>query len=146
MENPDLAWKQGWKPNNRPQSTVAKNFMTELDSLFRLDGDLDSLDKNILEKKQAVSTQTQELEALEARLRAAEDRLKQATTSSPSRRPDAPRRSPLQPAFPPADGSSAQMPPAGAPPSTPTASPHHTADYVLVERPRSPRPVGAEKA
>lgn len=56
MESPDTEWKQGWKPNsNRPQSTVARNFMTELDSLFKLDGDLDSLDKNVLEKYVAVS-------------------------------------------------------------------------------------------
>jgi multidrug resistance efflux pump len=130
MENPDHEWKQGWKPSNRPQSTVAKNFMSELDSLFKLDGDLDTLDKNVHQKKQAVTTQTQELEALEARLRAAEDRLKQAGGSSPPRRKDSPRRSPLEGAFPAqeparADGSSAQK---------------------TAERPSSSVPVEAEKA
>ena len=64
---------QGWKPNNRPQSyvpggfpptprleprpthqlpprTIALNFMTELDDLFRLDGGIDVLDKNVHQK------------------------------------------------------------------------------------------------
>ncbi|KAI8934750.1 hypothetical protein NX059_008438 [Plenodomus lindquistii] len=77
VENPD----HGWKPKNRPQSTVALQFMSELDSLFKLDGDLDTLDKTVHQKKQAVTTQTQELEALEARLRAAEERLQQAKVS-----------------------------------------------------------------
>ncbi|KAH6618597.1 hypothetical protein C7974DRAFT_426869 [Boeremia exigua] len=71
----------GWKPSNRPQSTVALNFMDELDTLFNLDNSLDTLDKTIHEKKQAVNTQAQELEALQRRLREAEERLSQATGS-----------------------------------------------------------------
>jgi hypothetical protein len=31
-------------------STVALNFMSELDDLFKLDGDLDSLDKTVHQK------------------------------------------------------------------------------------------------
>ncbi|RAR01530.1 ap4a phosphorylase 2 [Stemphylium lycopersici] len=88
MEDPD----QGWKPNNRPQSTVARNFMSELDSLFNLDGGVENLDKTVLEKKEAVTTQTKELEALEARLRAAEERLNQAKSNSPPAKSDNQRR------------------------------------------------------
>lgn len=138
--------------------TVAKNFMTELDSLFKLDGDLDSLDRTLHEKKQAVSTQTQELEALEARLRAAEDRLKQAKTNSPPRRTDSQRRSPLEGAFAPQDKARLDGPASplaqktahamsnttGAVPTTPASQ--NSADYVLVERPASSRTVEAEKA
>jgi hypothetical protein len=40
----------GWKPNKRPQSTVARNFMSELDDLFRLDGGIDVLDKTVHQK------------------------------------------------------------------------------------------------
>jgi len=87
MEDPD----HGWKPNNRPQSTVARNFMSELDSLFNLDGGLENLDKTVLEKKQAVTTQTKELEALEARLKAAEERLNQAKSNSPPANKDSQR-------------------------------------------------------
>jgi hypothetical protein len=146
MEDPDHEWKQGWKPNNRPQSTVALNFMTELDSLFKLDGDLDTLDKNVHQKKQAVSTQTQELEALEARLRAAEDRLKQAKTDSPPRRKDGQDKAQTGgPASPLAQKNTQRMGnTAGALPETPSSQ--NSADYVLVERPRSSQRVESEKA
>jgi uncharacterized coiled-coil protein SlyX len=106
--DPDYAWK----PNNRPQSTVARNFMTELNSLFNLDDDLDTLDKTVNEKKQAVSTQTQELEALQARLREAEERLNQARTSSPPRPKDTTQH---QQQYTPSAASAA--PPAAAPQS-----------------------------
>ncbi|KAH7090635.1 hypothetical protein FB567DRAFT_296580 [Paraphoma chrysanthemicola] len=155
MENPENEWQQGWKPNNRPQSTVARNFMTELDSLFKLDGDLDDLDKNVHQKKQAVSTQTQELEALERRLREAEDRLKEAKTNSPPRRKDSSRRSPLEGVFPAQDKARVNGPAsplaqrnaqamgtaAGARSGTPSS--HTSADYVLVERPNSSQRVEA---
>ncbi|KAL1605310.1 hypothetical protein SLS60_004858 [Paraconiothyrium brasiliense] len=88
----------GWKPNNRPQSTVARNFMSELDDLFRLDGGIDLLDKNVHQKKQAVTTRAQELEALEAKLRETEERLNQAR-NSPPRRKDSQRRTPTEDAF-----------------------------------------------
>ncbi|KAJ4297948.1 hypothetical protein N0V90_005847 [Kalmusia sp. IMI 367209] len=94
VEDPD----RGWKPNRRPQSTVALNFMSELDDLFRLDGGIDMLDKTVHQKKQAVTTHTQELEALEAKLRETEERLQQAR-SSPPRRKDSQRRTPVEGAF-----------------------------------------------
>ncbi|KAH9865195.1 hypothetical protein IAQ61_009142 [Plenodomus lingam] len=148
MENPD----HGWKPKNRPQSTVALQFMSELDHLFKLDGDLDTLDKTVHQKKQAVSTQTQELQALEARLRAAEERLQQAKGNSPPRRKDSQRRTPVDAVFPdqaeqsPSPVANTQTTPtlAGALPETPSS--HSSADYVLVERPRSSQTVEAEKA
>lgn len=142
--------------------------MSELDSLFKLDGDLDSLDKNVHQKcvlpgplshapltthprKQAVTTQTQELEAIERRLREAEDRLKQAATNSPPRRKDSQRRSPLEGTFPTQDKARADSQNmanmaniAGAQPPTPSSQ--NSADYVLVERPHSSRTVEAEKA
>ncbi|KAL5119017.1 hypothetical protein ACEQ8H_003146 [Pleosporales sp. CAS-2024a] len=141
MENPENEneWNQGWKPSNRPQSTIAINFMTELDNLFRLDGDLDTLDKTVHEKKQAVSTQTQELEALELRLREAEERLKQAKASSPPRRKDSQRAQ---------DKARMDAPKPTAIPGAlpPTPSWNNSADYVLVERPHSSRTLDAETA
>ncbi|KAE8853725.1 hypothetical protein HRS9122_00717 [Pyrenophora teres f. teres] len=95
IDDPD----HGWKPNNRPQSTVARNFMSELDCLFNLDEGLEMLDKTVLEKKHAVTTQTRELEALEARLRAAEERLNQAKGNSPPARKDSQRRTPVEASF-----------------------------------------------
>jgi uncharacterized coiled-coil protein SlyX len=129
--DPDYAWK----PNNRPQSTVARNFMTELNSLFNLDDDLDTLDKTVNEKKQAVSTQTQELEALQARLREAEERLNQARTSSPPRPKDTTQH---QQQYTPSAASAA--PPAAAPQSAtgiPFATRLPQAATALPERPHS---------
>jgi hypothetical protein len=102
-------------------------------------------------RKQAVTTQTQELQALEQRLREAEDRLKQAATNSPPRRKDSQRRSPLQGAFPAEDKKRMEAGKnmaniAGAAPTTPSASSQYSADYVLVERPHSSRTIEAEKA
>jgi hypothetical protein len=99
-----------------------------------------------------VTTQTQELEALEARLKAAEDRLKQAGGHSPPRRKDSQHRSPIEGVFPAqdkarVDGPSSSLPlknTAGALPETPSSQ--NSADYVLVERPSSAIPVEAEKA
>ncbi|KAG9234560.1 hypothetical protein BJ875DRAFT_461235 [Amylocarpus encephaloides] len=85
-----------WKPSNRPQSTMAKSFSLALNDLFKMDNSLADLDAAVSEKsvplpfppletvlttmpltrKKAVSTQTSELEALEARLKATEERLK----------------------------------------------------------------------
>ncbi|KAF3008802.1 hypothetical protein E8E13_010555 [Curvularia kusanoi] len=90
VQDPDA----GWKPNNRPQSTVALNFMDELDTLFNLDNSLDLLDKTVTEKKHAVNTQAQELEALQKRLREAEERLNQATGSSPPKQREIQQRTP----------------------------------------------------
>ncbi|KAJ4307383.1 hypothetical protein N0V94_009741, partial [Neodidymelliopsis sp. IMI 364377] len=66
--------------------TLARNFMTELDALFNLDPNLESLDKTVTEKKHAVTTQAQELEALQKRLREAEERLNHAKGNSPPRK------------------------------------------------------------
>jgi hypothetical protein len=93
-----------------------------------------------------VTTQTQELEALEARLRAAEDRLKQASGSSPPRQKDSQRWSPLEGTFPAQDKArvDAAQKTAGALPATPNSQ--NSADYVLVETPSSSVPVEPEKA
>ncbi|KAF2745787.1 hypothetical protein M011DRAFT_446335 [Sporormia fimetaria CBS 119925] len=87
MTDPD----RDWKPKNRPQSTIAREFMTELDHLFRMNGDIDTLDKTVHQKKQEVSNHTQQLEALEARLRETEERLKQAKSSPPAKRASQPQ-------------------------------------------------------
>ncbi|KAF2190596.1 hypothetical protein K469DRAFT_721501 [Zopfia rhizophila CBS 207.26] len=153
MEDPD----HGWKPNGRPQSTIARNFMSELDDLFKLDGGLDKLDKNVHQKKQAVSSHTQELEALEARLRETEERLKQAKSSPPAARKNSQRRTPIRGTLPDEDkaqlGESSSplahaqarqrsgadlktakdMP--GALPETPAS--YNSAEYVIVDRPHS---------
>lgn len=117
------------------------------------------LDKQLCTKqrrKQAVTSQTQELEALEARLREAEDRLKQASANSPPQRKDGQRRSPLEGVF--SEQDKARMNPpasplaqrsvqamahsaAGAQPSPPSS--HTSADYVVVERPPSSQRVEA---
>ncbi|KAF2016845.1 hypothetical protein BU24DRAFT_419900 [Aaosphaeria arxii CBS 175.79] len=142
----------GWKPNNRPQSTIARNFMSELDDLFKIDGGIDDLDKNIHQKKQTVSDHTQQLEALEARLKATEERLKQVKNSPP--RKDTQRRSPLQGTFPDQDKArlgenssptprevTSAMP--GALPETPTPDNSTDKSYVMVDRPRNPEAAGS---
>lgn len=103
-----------------------------------------------------MSTQTQELEALEARLKEAEQRLKQASGNSPPRRKDSQRRSPLEGVFPEQDKArlqgpnsplaqkNAQQELAGTRSETPASQ--NSADYVLVERPRSTQAVNPEIA
>ncbi|EUC26865.1 hypothetical protein COCCADRAFT_113171 [Bipolaris zeicola 26-R-13] len=142
MDDPD----HGWKPNKRPQSTIARNFMTELDSLFKLDGGIEDLDRTVHEKKAAVSTQTKELEALEARLRAAEERLNQAKGNSPPAKSGTQHTTQKDEAQPQAPESPlAQKTPnmLGAIPQIPTPSSTTSADYVLVERPSSAKPEAA---
>ncbi|PVH91374.1 hypothetical protein DM02DRAFT_636158 [Periconia macrospinosa] len=144
VDDPD----HGWKPNNRPQSTLAQNFMSELDDLFRLDGGIDMLDKNVHQKKQVVSSHSQELEALEARLRETEERLKLAK-SSPPRRKDSQRRTPTQGSFPNNDKASPMASRqkeniSGAPlPETPSSD--RSAEYVFVDRPPTAKSNGGEK-
>ncbi|KAF2497701.1 hypothetical protein BU16DRAFT_525316 [Lophium mytilinum] len=108
MEDPD----RDWKPSGRPQSTIARNFSAELDSLFKTDGDLDTLDRTVHQKKQIVSTHTQELEALEAKLRETEERLNKAKTSPPAAfsRKNSQRRTPIQGTFAEADKARAPEP------------------------------------
>ncbi|KZM19201.1 uncharacterized protein EKO05_0006413 [Ascochyta rabiei] len=122
QEDPDHAWK----PNNRPQSTVARNFMNELDSLFNLDSSLDTLDKTVHDKKQAVSTQAQELEALHKRLREAEERLNKAAATSPPRQ-DAPYRAPTHSLFPNKDTA----------PASSSLAARHPQTMDIPERPHS---------
>ncbi|KAF1978226.1 hypothetical protein BU23DRAFT_550287 [Bimuria novae-zelandiae CBS 107.79] len=138
VEDPDVGWQPSSRP--RPQSTVALNFMSELDDLFRLDGGIDLLDKTVHQKKQQVSSHAQELEALEAKLRETEERLNQARTSPP-RRKDSQRRTPVKSGFSAQD--KAHLASAGSPRqrqnmpgalSEPTHSDNST-EYVLVDRP-----------
>ena len=110
-------------------STAARNFSAALDDLFKIDEGLDTLDKKVhqkyclprssletnigadLARKQAVSTHTQELEALEARLRETEERLKQAKSSPPSfNRKNSQHRTPIRGTFAEADKAGASDP------------------------------------
>ncbi|KAJ5974537.1 hypothetical protein N7481_011747 [Penicillium waksmanii] len=66
-----------WKPTKmRPQSTMAQDFSTALDSAFSLDSDVNHLSQTIDQKKQAMMIQSRELEELQQRIRDAENRLK----------------------------------------------------------------------
>ncbi|KAL9620658.1 MAG: hypothetical protein Q9160_004794 [Pyrenula sp. 1 TL-2023] len=76
--------EQGFKPNMRPQSTIALSFASDLDNAFSLSPDLDNLSQSISTKQSALSSQNRELEALEARLRETEDRLKRSRANSPA--------------------------------------------------------------
>ncbi|KAM3074465.1 hypothetical protein ACMFMG_002731 [Clarireedia jacksonii] len=69
-----------WAPTGRPQSTMARSFALALDEMFKLDTSLEDLDAVVSEKKREISSQTSELEQLEARIRETEERLKAATT------------------------------------------------------------------
>ncbi|RQM04963.1 hypothetical protein DH86_00003702, partial [Scytalidium sp. 3C] len=84
----DDEFDKDWKPTGRPQSTMARSFSLALNDLFKIDNSIADLDAAVFEKKRAVSSQTSELEALEARLRETEERLKakQAVASDPTRR------------------------------------------------------------
>jgi len=90
----DEALDREWKPNGRPQSTMARSFSLALNDLFKIDNSIADLDAAVSEKKRVVSSQTSELEALEARLRATEERLKarQAAVHSHPQRSNSPRQ------------------------------------------------------
>jgi len=86
---------QEWKPNGRPQSTMARSFSAALNDVFKIDNSLADLDAAVEQKKRAVSSQSQELEALEGRLRATEERLRSRQVSGQSGRssgPSSPRQ------------------------------------------------------
>ncbi|KAL1954396.1 hypothetical protein VTO42DRAFT_1211 [Malbranchea cinnamomea] len=70
--------EEEWKPNGRPQSTMAISLAAAMDDAFMLDSDIDSLANSVHYKKQMVTIQSRELEALEAKIREAEYRLQQA--------------------------------------------------------------------
>ncbi|RKF57096.1 hypothetical protein OnM2_076010 [Erysiphe neolycopersici] len=73
-EELDLAWK----PNKRPQSTIAINFSIDLHDLFKIGNSISDLHAAVYAKKRAVYSQTSELRDLEKRLRAIEERLSSA--------------------------------------------------------------------
>ncbi|KAH0553044.1 hypothetical protein GP486_006759, partial [Trichoglossum hirsutum] len=64
--------------------TLARSFSAALNDLFMIDSSVDTLAVSVDKKKQAVSTQSQELEALEARIRQTEELLKEKASKSPS--------------------------------------------------------------
>ncbi|KAL9078349.1 MAG: hypothetical protein Q9157_002741 [Trypethelium eluteriae] len=107
MSNTDR--DQDWSPSGRPQSyvpsvyhlpplpltrarTIAQSFSAQLDDIFDMSSNLDSLSENVEQKKRTVDTHTQELEALEARLRETEERLKVVSNSQPGSRSPSQRR------------------------------------------------------
>lgn len=73
-----------WKPSGRPTSMIARNFSADLNEAFATDSSLDGLVQSVQLKKEAVNSQTQELQALEARLRETEERLKERQSRDPS--------------------------------------------------------------
>ncbi|RKU47018.1 hypothetical protein DL546_008247 [Coniochaeta pulveracea] len=74
----DAELDRDWKPNGRrPQSTIARSFSEELMNIFRIDNSVADLDEQVDKRKQQLSSQTTELEALEARIREMEQRLQQ---------------------------------------------------------------------
>ncbi|POS86345.1 hypothetical protein EPUL_001419, partial [Erysiphe pulchra] len=73
-EELDLAWK----PNKRPQSTIAINFSIDLHDLFKISNSVSDLHAAVYAKKRAVSSQTSELREIEKRLRAIDERLSRA--------------------------------------------------------------------
>lgn len=73
-----------WKPSGRPTSMIARDFSADLNDAFAMDSNLDGLVQSVQLKKEAVDSQTQELQALEARLRDTEDRLKERQSRDPS--------------------------------------------------------------
>jgi len=134
---------QEWRPNNRPQSTVARNFSAALDELFRIDGGIEDVNTNVDKKTHAVATQTRELEALEQRLKETEARLKRASSHSPRptglNRKASDRHTPVKPTFD-HDGTSPTSPLAkqnGE--GHPGMQKNEKGEYVMVDRPLGDR-------
>ncbi|KAF2143191.1 uncharacterized protein K452DRAFT_296974 [Aplosporella prunicola CBS 121167] len=133
-----------WKPKNRPQSQIARNFSDALDDIFNLTGKFDEVEKEVEQKHTKLTTKEAELEALEARLKAAEERLKKA--GAPIPKPEPPSRpAPGAPAAAgPADGNihggrghqePVPMRPTREPPTVPNAAPGR--EYAMPNRPAS---------
>ncbi|KAI9737265.1 MAG: hypothetical protein M1818_005798 [Claussenomyces sp. TS43310] len=128
---------------------MARSFGASLNELFKIDSSIADLDFAVEQKKKAVSSQTSELEALEARLRATEERLKQrqamtspSNSSGTSRSPR--QRLPLGDAF----ANAEQQQRAGAPQhaQAPTRAPPVPAAAELEFRPKTPtRPATAKR-
>ncbi|KAK4135775.1 hypothetical protein BT67DRAFT_376174 [Trichocladium antarcticum] len=91
-----------WKPNGRrPQSTIARMFSEELMDIFRIDNSVADLDEKVDKRKQQITTQTSELEALEARIREMEKRLKSPPgADSPDHDASSPRPAPPEKDYP----------------------------------------------
>ncbi|KAL8802859.1 MAG: hypothetical protein Q9182_003546 [Xanthomendoza sp. 2 TL-2023] len=72
-------------PAARSPSSIARTFSADLNDAFSVDKKLDGLVQSVEQKygapKQAVSSQTQELEALEAKLRETEEKLREKQLS-----------------------------------------------------------------
>ncbi|CAF9936558.1 hypothetical protein IMSHALPRED_010798 [Imshaugia aleurites] len=75
---------EDWRPSGRPTSMIARSFSADLNDAFAMDSSLDGLVQSVQLKKQAVDSQTQELQALEAQLRDTEERLKERQSRDPS--------------------------------------------------------------
>ncbi|KAG7008114.1 hypothetical protein G7Y79_00007g022390 [Physcia stellaris] len=79
-----MSTNKDYKPNGRPQSNIAQSFSASLNETFDIENNprLEGLLQSVEEKKQAVTSQSQELEALETKLRETEARLNQKTKQS----------------------------------------------------------------
>ncbi|CAF9935781.1 MAG: hypothetical protein ALECFALPRED_006550 [Alectoria fallacina] len=73
-----------WMSSGRSASMIARNFSADLNDAFSMDRNLDGLVQSVQLKKEAVNSQTQELQALEARLRDTEQRLREQQSRDPS--------------------------------------------------------------
>ncbi|KIH95160.1 hypothetical protein SPBR_03522 [Sporothrix brasiliensis 5110] len=81
-----------WKPNGRrPQSTIARSFSLELMDIFRIENSVADLDEQVDKRKQQVTSQTTELEALEARIREMEAMLNKNKNPAAGASPTSPR-------------------------------------------------------
>ncbi|RYP93760.1 hypothetical protein DL770_000132 [Monosporascus sp. CRB-9-2] len=79
MSPTDDELDRDWQPNGRrPQSTIARSFSQELMDIFKIENSIADLDEQVEKRKQQVTTQTSELESLEARIREMEERLKRS--------------------------------------------------------------------
>ncbi|CAK7233802.1 hypothetical protein SCUCBS95973_008719 [Sporothrix curviconia] len=84
-----------WKPNGRrPQSTIARSFSLELMDIFRIENSVADLDEQVDKRKQQVTSQTTELEALEARIREMEAMLNRNKAGAAGGAPISPRDRP----------------------------------------------------
>lgn len=91
MAPTDEQLDRDWQPNGRrPQSTIARSFSQELIDIFRIEDSVSDLGKDnksaedaeleskLEQKKQEVTSQSSELEALERRIKEMEERLRRS--------------------------------------------------------------------
>ncbi|EMR70881.1 hypothetical protein UCREL1_2082 [Eutypa lata UCREL1] len=82
MSPTDEELDRDWQPNGRrPQSTIARSFSQELMDIFKIDNSITDLDEQVHKRKHQVTTQTSELQSLEARIKEMEERLKGSTAA-----------------------------------------------------------------